>query len=68
MALRRTPPTDSALFSLPAAAAYLTLGLRTLRARIAANAIPTIRVSPGRVAIAKADLDAYVDACRERTK
>ncbi len=54
------------LLPLPLAAEHLSIGLRTLKARIAAGSIPVVRVSPGRVAIDPRDLDAYITA--QRTK
>ncbi len=42
------------------AAAQLSIGVRTLKALLAAGAIPVVRVSPGRVAIHPDDLDAYI--------
>lgn len=52
------------LLSLPEAATYLSIGLRTLKTLVAARAIPVCRVSPRRVAIHPRDLDAYVHARR----
>jgi excisionase family DNA binding protein len=58
------PPDDRPLMPLPTAAAYLSIGLRTLKTLIAAKAIAVCRVSARRVAIHPRDLDAYVQGCR----
>lgn len=57
---------SSPLLALPAAAQYLTLGLRTLKVLVAKGAIPVVRVAPRRVAIRVADLDAYISARRSQ--
>ncbi len=51
---------DRPLKSLPGAAAFLGLGLRTLKTLISAGVIPVCRISARRVAIRPSDLDAYV--------
>jgi|GEM_PF-7008784 len=60
-ALSTTPlPRPQGLLPGPQAAAYLTIGTRTLKGLVAAGKVPVVRVSSRRVAFRIADLDAYV--------
>jgi excisionase family DNA binding protein len=52
------------LLSRRPAAAYLTIGERTLKTLVASGAIPVVQVSPGRIAFRISDLDAYIAAQR----
>lgn len=52
------------LLTLPEAARYLTIGVRTVKALIAAGRLPVVRPSPRRVAIDLRDLEAYVASRR----
>lgn len=52
------------LLTLHEAARYLTLGVRTVKALVAAGKIPVVRPSPRRVAIDVRDLEAYVASRR----
>ncbi len=54
------------LYPFADAHAYLSISGRTLRALMAAGAIPFIRVSPRRIAFDLADLDGYIE--RQRTQ
>jgi excisionase family DNA binding protein len=52
------------LLTLHEAARYLTLGVRTVKALIAAGKLPVVRPSPRRIAIDVRDLETYVASRR----
>ena len=54
----------SALMSVRDGARELCMGERTFRGLLAQGAIPVVRVSPGRIAVLRSDLEAYVRARR----
>lgn len=62
--MKRIPSASSALLSVRDGAHELCMGERTFRGLLAQGAIPFVRVSPGRVAVLRSDLDAYVRARR----
>lgn len=59
-----TPTVSPTLLPLHPAAAYLTIGARTLKSLVASGAIQVVHVSPRRIAFRIADLDAYIESQR----
>lgn len=53
-------PADRRLRTYVESAAYLGISCKTLRMLVALKRIPSVRVSPRRVACDIADLDAYI--------
>lgn len=60
----RSSPSNEGLKSAIAAAKFLTISVRTLKALTAQGAIPAIRVSPRRIAFDPRDLNAYIERQR----
>ena len=62
------PTNESPLKTLPEAAHYLRIEERSMRSIRQRGEIPVVRVSPGRIAFRRADLDAYIEARVEQSR
>lgn len=64
MPARTAPPAERRMLTLPEAAEFLGISLRTLRCQIARQALKVVRASPHRVVVDRKDLEAYIAANR----
>lgn len=60
MSENATAGVEPAVLGVVKAAAYLDISRRTLERLLDARVIPVVQISPGRRAVKRTDLDAYI--------
>ncbi|MBW7928229.1 MAG: helix-turn-helix domain-containing protein [Fimbriimonadaceae bacterium] len=62
--MKQNPGATSALMTIREFSETLRISERTARDLLARGKLPIVRISRGRIALLRRDVDAYIEACR----